>query len=102
VPRSGPAGNLCNLDGSSHVLRNESDDKNNGGREMLKYNVINILGTFAALALSFLFLVRAAAPAPAESGRTIETPPAAKSPGAVEILSFPADAIIIEALPATN
>jgi hypothetical protein len=69
---------------------------------MFKNNVINILGTFAVLALSFLFLVRAAAPAPAEKGRAIETPPAVKPAGAVEIRSFPADAIIIEALPATN
>ncbi len=69
---------------------------------MVKNNIINILGTFAVLAISFLFLIRAAAPAPAEKGRAIQTQPAVKPAGAVEIRSFPADAIIIESLPATK
>ncbi len=67
---------------------------------MFKNNVINIIGTFAVLALSFLFLVRAAAPG--ENRGPEEAPPAANPASAVEILSFPADAIIIEALPAPN
>jgi hypothetical protein len=73
---------------------------NFGGREMVKSNVINILGIFAVLALSFLFLVRAAAPG--ENWRPEEAPPAGNRANAVEIRSFPADAIIIEALPAPN
>ncbi len=67
---------------------------------MLKNNAINLLGTFTILALSFLFLARAAAPAGTE-------PPTA--PGyeggpadAVVIQALPADAIIIEALPAND
>lgn len=69
---------------------------------MYKPYVINLLGVFAAPALSFLFLARAAAPAPAGTEPTAvpgyETGPA----DAVVIQALPADAIIIEALPAND
>lgn len=64
---------------------------------MPKYSVINLLGTFVALALSFLFLARAAVPAPAQV-RPAGVPTRATLPSnAVVIQALPADAIIIEA-----
>jgi hypothetical protein len=69
---------------------------------MLRYNVIDLLATFAVLALCCLLLVRAAALAPAGKELTNEATGAAQPAGAVEIRSYPADAIIIEALPAKD
>lgn len=72
---------------------------------MLKSYIINLLGVFAALALSFLILARAATPtaktAVAEAG-AYEGAPGIRSLLAdrVIITSFPADAVIIQALPA--
>ncbi|HUV86058.1 MAG TPA: hypothetical protein VMX79_02990 [bacterium] len=67
---------------------------------MLKNNAINILGTFAALALSLLFLARAAAPA--ETQPRNSSAYAAKRADAVVIQALPPDAIIIQALPAND
>ena len=67
---------------------------------MLKSNAINILGTFAALALSLLFLARAAAPT--ETQPRNSTGYAAKRADAVVIQALPSDAIIIQALPAND
>lgn len=72
---------------------------------MYKPYVINLLGVFAALALSFLILARAATPTAetpaAEAGPYEATPGIARQlTDRVIIRSFPADAIIIEALPA--
>jgi hypothetical protein len=67
---------------------------------MFKSNAVNILGTLAALALSFLFLARAAAPAetrpPASSGS------AAKAADPIIVQALPPDAIIIQSLPASD
>ncbi len=72
---------------------------------MYKPYVINLLGIFAALALSFLILARAATPtaetAAAEAGAYEATPCIPRQfTDRVIIKSFPADAVIIEALPA--
>ncbi len=69
---------------------------------MIRDNVVNILGTFAILALSFLFLARAAAPAPAKTRTSAPESHGIKPAGAVVIQALPADAIIIEALPAND
>lgn len=66
---------------------------------MIKDNVINLLGTFTILALSFLFLARAAGPAPAKARTAGPTGCGIKPAGAVVIQALPADAIVIEALP---
>ena len=72
---------------------------------MYKPYVINLLGIFAALALSFLILARAATPtaetAAAEAGAYEATPGIPRHfTDRVIIKSFPADAVIIKALPA--
>jgi len=69
---------------------------------MLKNNAINILGTFAALALSLLFLARAAGPAPTETQPRNSSGYAAKRADTVVIQALPPDAIIIQALPAND
>ncbi len=69
---------------------------------MLKNNAINLLGTFTILALSFLFLARAAPPAPAGAEPTAVPDYEAGPADAVVIQALPADAIIIEALPAND
>jgi len=79
------------------VLPITSNEKN-GGIEMLKSNAINLLGIFAALAVSSLLLGWTAAQPP------VETQPAnviaAEAPATpIVIKSYPADAVIIEALP---
>jgi hypothetical protein len=76
-----------------------------GGNEVYKTYVINLLGIFAALALSFLILARAATPtaetAAAKAGAYEATPGIPRQfNDRVIIKSFPADAVIIEALPA--
>jgi hypothetical protein len=67
---------------------------------MLKNNVINILGFFVVLALSILFLARAAAPT--ETQPRNSTASDANPAGPVVIQALPADAIIIQALPAND
>ncbi len=72
---------------------------------MYKPYVINLLGVFAALALSFLILARAATPtaetAAAEAAAAEATPGIPRQlTDRVIIRSFPADAVVIEALPA--
>jgi len=66
---------------------------------MLKSNVMDIIGIFAALALSSLFLIR---------GVTLSQPGAlpanvvaaeSAAPAPVVISSYPADVVVIEALP---
>ena len=69
---------------------------------MLKYSVINLLGTFAVLALSFFFLIRAAVPTPAQARPTRAPTRASKPANAVVIQALPPDSIIIEALPAND
>ncbi|UCH78181.1 MAG: hypothetical protein JSU81_10730 [Candidatus Coatesbacteria bacterium] len=66
---------------------------------MLKANIINILTTLAALALSFLILTRAAPPDLAEVGPAAVAA-ASQHTNAIIISSYPADAIIIESIPA--
>jgi hypothetical protein len=67
---------------------------------MLKSNALNILATFAALALSILFLMRTAA-LPG-GGTELANAAAARAAQATPfvIKSYPADVVIIEALPA--
>lgn len=72
---------------------------------MYKSNVLNLLGVFAALALSFLLLSRVAAPVAETAAAdiaTYETGPGSspRPPNAIIVESLPADAIIIEAVPA--
>ncbi len=75
-----------------------ANDEINGGPEMLKSNAINLLGIFAALALSSLFLTRAATLP--RGGTQPENVIAASAPAKpIIIKSYPADAVIIEALP---
>lgn len=65
---------------------------------MLKNNAINILGFFAVLALSLLFLARAAAPSETQPKNPISY--VAERTHTVIIEALPPDAIIIQALPA--
>ncbi len=72
---------------------------------MLKSHIIDLLGVFAALALSFLILARAATPtaktAAAEAGAYEGAPViGGLLTDRIIIKSFPADAVIIQALPA--
>ena len=72
---------------------------------MYKSNALNLLGVFAAPALSFLFLSRVATPAAENAAAEIAThePGPGSSPhlpNAIIIESLPADTIVIEALPA--
>jgi hypothetical protein len=67
---------------------------------MLKANAINILTTLAALALSFLILTRAAPPELAEARPAAVAVGATQLTDAIIIPSYPADAIIIESIPA--
>ena len=64
---------------------------------MLKSNVINILGIVAALTVSSLLLGWTAAQSPL--GTQPENVIAAEAPPPIIIKSYPADAVIIEALP---
>lgn len=65
---------------------------------MLKANVINVLTTFAVLALSFLLLTRAGAPQPAEVRPASAAARATQLTEGIVIHSYPADAIIIESI----
>jgi hypothetical protein len=64
---------------------------------MLKSNFINLLGIFAALALSSLLLARTAERPEAESAVVGAAESAVGEP--VVIKSYPADSFVIEALP---
>lgn len=66
---------------------------------MFRSNVINILGIFAILALSFIFLIRAGVLGPGEMQAKNVATHAARPANAVVIQAFPPDTIIIEALP---
>ncbi|HUU57270.1 MAG TPA: hypothetical protein VMW93_08005 [bacterium] len=67
---------------------------------MLKSNLINLLGTFAVLAVSFLLLARAGSAAKVKANPPGAVRAAARPDAAVVIPSYPADAVVIEALPA--
>lgn len=69
---------------------------------MLKNNAINILGVFAVLALSLLFLARAAKPTTAKAERTAAAAHPGAPAGSVVIQALPPDAVIIRALPADD
>ena len=72
---------------------------------MYKSFIINLLAISAVLFLFFLFLARAAAPTPEETGviDTAETsaqpPTASQAADAIVIKAYPPDAVVIEALP---
>lgn len=67
---------------------------------MLKSNVINLLGIFAALAASSLLLARIAALPVTETEPANVVAAEAVPPPPIVIKSYPADAVVIEALPA--
>ena len=66
----------------------------------MKSNLINLLGAFAVLALSFLLLARAGSAAKVEANPPAAVRAPARPDAAVIIPSYPADAVVIEALPA--
>jgi len=67
---------------------------------MFIQNMLNLLWLSAALALSFLLLARTGSAAKVETGHSGNVRPAARPDAAVVIPSYPAEAIVIEALPA--
>jgi hypothetical protein len=77
-----------------------ADDGIDGGPEMLKSNLINLLGIVAALAVSSLLLGWTAAESPVgtQPANVIAAEAALAAP--IVIKSYPSDTFIIEALPA--